>query len=272
MSGLETLLDSRRVWRAQEIASETGPATLATGHAALDAVLPGRGWPRDGVSELLSAGAGSGELALLWPLLSRLGGEAGPVVLISPPGVPYPAAWRRAGVALSHCYWLDVGGREALWAAEQCLRAGCCAAVVAWLPQADAAVMRRLQVAAASGETPGFVHRPLARADEASPASLRLRLYPDTELDILKCRGGRPPVGRIAYGRSTPAPAALGVARLSAGKSSPDKSGSAKSEPAVSGDAASNLVGRDPVALRRLGPGRVAPEHAGAGGAKPGGA
>ncbi|WP_110685580.1 translesion DNA synthesis-associated protein ImuA [Salinicola aestuarinus] len=201
MSGLETLLDSRRVWRAQEIATDSGPTTLATGHAALDAALPGHGWPRDAVSELLSGGAGSGELGLLWPLLSRLGGEAGPVVLIAPPGVPYPAAWRRAGVALAQCYWLDVGGREALWATEQSLRAGCCAAVVAWLPQADARALRRLQIASASGETPGFVHRPLGRASEASPAALRLRLHPGAELEVLKCRGGRPPSGRIRYGR-----------------------------------------------------------------------
>lgn len=200
MSGLASLIDSRRVWRAQEVARDTGPATLSTGHAALDAVLPGGGWPCGAVSELLSAGAGSGELALLWPLLARLTGEGEPVVLVSPPAAPYPAAWRRAGVALSLCHWLDVEGREALWAAEQCLRAGCCAAVVAWLPQADSRAMRRLQVAAASGDTPAFVHRGLGRASESSPAALRLRLHSNAALEVLKCRGGWPPAGRISLG------------------------------------------------------------------------
>lgn len=196
---LGSLLDSRQVWRAQEIADDDRAGVIASGHPALDAALPGGGWPRGAVSELLSSGAGSGELALLWPLLARLTREEKPAVLISPPAVPYPAAWRHAGVALERCHWLDVLGREALWAAEQCLRAGCCAAVIAWLPQADSRAMRRLQVAAASGDTLAFVHRPAAAAAQTSPAALRLRLYRHAELEILKCRGGWPSSGRIAF-------------------------------------------------------------------------
>lgn len=201
MSGLDLLLDSRQVWRAQAIANDDREFAISSGHAALDAALPGGGWPQGAVSELLAAGVGNGELALLWPLLARLTRKEKPVVLVSPPAVPYPSAWRHAGVVLAQCHWLDVGGREALWAAEQCLRAGCCSAVVAWLPKADSRTMRRLQVAAASGNTLAFVHRPLARAFEASPASLRLRLHRYAELEILKCRGGRPPAHRIAFGR-----------------------------------------------------------------------
>jgi hypothetical protein len=200
MSSLESLLDSRQIWRAQAGADSQGGEAIASGHAALDAILPGGGWPSAAVSELLSAGAGNGELALLWPVISRMTREGRPVVLVSPPAVPYPAAWRQAGVALEQCHWLDVQGREALWATEQCLRAGCCAAVVAWLPQADSRLMRRLQVAAASGNTLAFVHRPLAKVSEASPAPLRLRLHRHAELEILKCRGGFPPARRIAFG------------------------------------------------------------------------
>ncbi|WP_110650786.1 translesion DNA synthesis-associated protein ImuA [Salinicola peritrichatus] len=200
MSALDTLLDSRQVWRAQKAIHEDRQGAIATGHAALDAVLPGGGWPRAAVSELLVQGAGSGELALLWPLLARLTRAERPLVLVSPPAIPYPAAWRRAGVRLERCHWLDVGGREALWATEQCLRAACCAAVVAWLPQADSRAMRRLQVAAASGDTLAFVLRPLAKTREASPVALRLRLHPHAELEVLKCRGGWPPTQRIAFG------------------------------------------------------------------------
>lgn len=200
MGALDSLLNSRKVWRAQEVADDGRGGALASGHAALDAVLPGGGWPRAAVSELLSNGAGSGELALLWPLLSRLTREGKPAMLISPPAVPYPAAWRRSGVELAQCHWLDVQGREALWATEQCLRAGCCVAVLAWLPQADSRAMRRLQVAAASGDTPAFIHRPSAAARQASAAALRLRLHRHAELEVLKCRGGWPPSGRIAFG------------------------------------------------------------------------
>ncbi|WP_282236012.1 translesion DNA synthesis-associated protein ImuA [Salinicola endophyticus] len=205
VSALDRLLDSRVVWRAQESAAEAPASAVASGHPALDAALPAGGWPRGAISELLSDGAGSGELALLWPLLTRLTREQRPVVLVAPPALPYPAAWRQAGVELGHCHWLDVHGREALWATEQCLRAGCCAAVLAWLPQADARALRRLQVAAASGDTLGFVHRPLTRVGEASPAALRLRLHGPGEghtpaLEVLKCRGGWPHATRIAIG------------------------------------------------------------------------
>ncbi|MGM8851277.1 translesion DNA synthesis-associated protein ImuA [Salinicola sp. V024] len=200
MSSLESLLDSRQVWRAQAGGVSDGGEAIASGHAELDALLPGGGWPSAAISELLSSGAGNGELALLWPLLSRMTREGRPVVLVSPPGVPYPAAWRQAGVALEQCHWLDVQGREALWATEQCLRAGCCAVVVAWLPQADSRLMRRLQVAATSGNTLAFVHRPLAKVSEASPAPLRIRLHRHAELEILKCRGGFAPARRIAFG------------------------------------------------------------------------
>ncbi|WP_251975859.1 translesion DNA synthesis-associated protein ImuA [Salinicola avicenniae] len=204
MSALTSLLDSRRVWRAQEAREETQAhqreRTLATGHVSLNAVLPGGGWPRGSVSELLSTGAGSGELALLWPLLARLTQADKPVLLVSPPAVPYPTAWRQAGVRLSRCHWLDVAGCDALWATEQSLRAGCCAAVVAWLPLADSRAMRRLQVAASSGDTPGFVLRGASRQQEASPAALRLRLHGRAGLEVIKCRGGWPPAGRIAFG------------------------------------------------------------------------
>jgi len=200
MSGLESLLDSRQVWRAQTVVDSDRGEAIASGHATLDAMLPGGGWPPAAISELLSTGAGNGELALVWPVLSRLTREGRPVMLVSPPAVPYPAAWRRAGVVLEQCHWLDVQGREALWATEQCLRAGCCAAVVAWLPQADSRLMRRLQVAAASGNTLAFIHRPLSKVAEASPAPLRLRLHRHAELEILKCRGSFPPSQRIAFG------------------------------------------------------------------------
>ncbi|NRB54687.1 MAG: translesion DNA synthesis-associated protein ImuA [Salinicola sp.] len=200
MSGLESLLASRQVWRAQTGVDSDRGGAIASGHAELDALLPGGGWPPAAISELLSSGAGNGELALLWPVLSRLTRQGRPIVLVSPPGAPYPAAWRRAGVVLEQCHWLDVQGREALWATEQCLRAGCCGAVVAWLAQADGRLMRRLQVAAASGDTLAFVHRPLAKVAEASPAPLRLRLHRHAELEVLKCRGGLAPSRRIAFG------------------------------------------------------------------------
>ena len=56
--------------------------------------------------------------------------------------------WRQQGVNLQHVEIVDADEKHVLWAAEQCLRSGSCAAVLAWPQQADDRSLRRLQVAA----------------------------------------------------------------------------------------------------------------------------
>ena len=53
------------VWRGSDCAPE--PASVPTGFAALDAVLPGGGWPGAGLTEMLVARDGIGEIALVLP-------------------------------------------------------------------------------------------------------------------------------------------------------------------------------------------------------------
>ena len=81
---IESLLDARRVWRGQGVASPSAHGQ-PTGNAALDAVLPGGGWPDAALSEIQqSAATGKGELHRLWPTLARLTRAGGRVVLIGP--------------------------------------------------------------------------------------------------------------------------------------------------------------------------------------------
>ena len=88
--------------------------------------------------------------------------------------------------------------REALWATEQTLRAGCCAAVVCWLANANDRALRRLAVAAEAGRTLGFVLRPHTAAVNPSPAALRIALDArPARLRVLKCRGGLPPAASL---------------------------------------------------------------------------
>lgn len=194
---LESLFDSRRIWRGQ--ASDSPAAACPpTGHAALDRLLPGGGWPTAALSELLVAAKGIGELRLLWPTLARLtqGGER--VVLVGPPHLPYPRAWAAADIDLSHLSLVHATGRDALWAAEQSLRSGSCGAVVCWLRQADDRALRRLQVAAETGQTLAFAYRPLEEAVNPSPAALRLAVEAAPgQLRVLKCRGGMAPAKPI---------------------------------------------------------------------------
>ena len=193
---LDRLLDTRRVWRGQAIIASSS-ASQPTGHAALDAALPGGGWPDAALSEILSAAIGIGELRLLWPTLARLTASAERVVLVDPPHIPYPHAWLAAGVDLRHLSIVRATGRDALWAAEQCLRSGCCGAVLCWPKQADDRALRRLQVAAETGQTLAFAYRPLQEAANPSPAALRLAVDA-REVRVLKCRGGLAPARPIA--------------------------------------------------------------------------
>ncbi|MBV6288306.1 translesion DNA synthesis-associated protein ImuA [Pseudomonas aegrilactucae] len=189
---LEGLLDERRVWRGRPLVQPQG--LQPTGHAALDAVLPGGGWPPSALSEVLLAAEGGGELQLLWPSLARLTGEGERVVLVAPPFIPYPPAWLAAGVDLRCLSLLDASPADALWAVEQCLRSGSCGAVLCWPQQADDRALRRLQVAAETGQTLAFACRPQQAALNPSPAALRIAVdLNPAQWRVLKCRGGLAP-------------------------------------------------------------------------------
>ena len=58
---LAALLAHPAIWRGGDCAPE--PAALPSGFAALDAVLPGRGWPQGALTEMLLEREGIGEIA-----------------------------------------------------------------------------------------------------------------------------------------------------------------------------------------------------------------
>ncbi|MCW4455389.1 translesion DNA synthesis-associated protein ImuA [Flavobacterium sp. MXW15] len=196
---LDTLLHERRVWRGR-------PAPLPasgqpSGHALLDAVLPSGGWPEAALTEVLQPADGVGELRLLWPSLARLSQAGERVVLVAPPYIPYAPAWQAAGIDLRQLQVVQAPQlRDALWASEQCLRSGSCGAVLCWPQLADDRALRRLQVAAESGQTLGFACRPLQAARNPSPAALRIAIdVRPAQLRVLKCRGGMAPTRPIPF-------------------------------------------------------------------------
>ncbi|KPW48157.1 Uncharacterized protein ALO82_02228 [Pseudomonas syringae pv. broussonetiae] len=196
---LDALLDERRVWKGrQQSAPQVSPHP--SGHALLDSALPTGGWPAAALTEILIPANGSGELRLLWPSLARLSAIGERIVLIAPPYIPYPQAWLAAGVDLRQLVVIEAGPRDALWAAEQCLRSGSCGAVVCWPGMVDDRALRRLQVAAETGQTLAFACRPQQAAANPSPAALRIAV--DTrpaQLRVLKCRGGLAPPFPIPF-------------------------------------------------------------------------
>lgn len=188
---LEALLQTQTLWHAGRRALVGGQGE-STGLPGLDALLPQRGWPRRSLTELLLPADGVGELSLLMPTLARLSQAGERVILIAPPYVPYAPAWQQAGVDLAALDIIEAAPADALWAFEQCLRSGACAAVIGWPHRADAAALRRLQVAADSGACLGFALRDRRHAANPSPAALRLEQYRGA-WQVRKCRGGPVP-------------------------------------------------------------------------------
>src|SRR4051812_47677742 len=191
---LAELLAHPSVWRGRSCAAlETFP----TGFAALDAGLPGGGWPRHGLIEILTPRPGVGELYLLLPALAALS-RATPArwcTWISPPHEPFAPALEAHGVALERM--LLVRTHLPLWAYEQALRSGACEIALAWLPRASPRAIRRLQLAAEQGRALGVLYRSQRFAHVASPAMLRVLLDPIAEpgrqgarLQLIKSRGG----------------------------------------------------------------------------------
>ncbi|TAG27799.1 MAG: translesion DNA synthesis-associated protein ImuA [Burkholderiales bacterium] len=200
---LSSLLEGQQLWHAQEMLGAAGLSAQVqpTGFEALDAALPGRGWPLGQLNELICTPGASGEWSLMLPgLRAALAAPASPrqLVLINAPHEPYLPAWQAAGISPARVLRLDAGAhsqaqQRACWAAEQALHCADVAAVVAWLPRAPAESLRRLQLAASESQILLFVVRPLPAQDHSSPAALRLLLTRldamHTEVQIMKCRG-----------------------------------------------------------------------------------
>jgi hypothetical protein len=190
---LETLLRHPGLWRGDRPELPALPG-LASGHAALDALLPGGGWPQGGLSELIIEEEGIGELALLLPALAAVSREGRWIALIAPPHLPYAPALAAAGIDLSRLLLVRAAGTaDTLWAMEEALRSGACGAVLAWPAAIKERTQRRLQLAAEAGSSTGIWFTPARQAASASFAALRLRLAPaESRLEIrfVKRRGG----------------------------------------------------------------------------------
>ena len=198
---LADILADARVWKLKDTSVNLPPSrpVWSTGRSALDARLPGGGWPTASLVEVLLGTAGLGEVQLFLPALvecQRRAVVAPWLVWISPPHEPYAPALAQQGIDLSRLLVVrPASATEALWAAEQVLSSGVCAAVLLWLRGTDDRWLRRLKLAAETGGALCVLFRPERHRFESSPASLRLLLTqgePDIHLELVKVQGGRP--------------------------------------------------------------------------------
>ena len=185
------LSDLAHVWRAGELGGAS-LQTAASGYAALDAVLPGGGWPLGAMVELLQPQAGLHEWGLVAPALAALQAAvvdqsaARLLVLVGAPHLPFGPALGARQIDMARLLCVQGKGTvglapSLLWATREALQCADVAAVLAWLPDARSAHLRRLQIAAHTHHKLLFVFRPLRAQHESSPAPLRLQLEGSTQ-------------------------------------------------------------------------------------------
>jgi protein ImuA len=200
-----------RLWRGSSLSTSADP-TLPSGFAALDAELPGGGWPTRAAVELLAPQFGVLEWRLLAPgLRAWWASQALPpaqpgrrprattpaaamrtLLLVNPPHTPHLPGLQALGLPPSALVWVAAGTpAQALWAAEQAIKSR--VAVLAWLPEARPEQIRRLQVSALGSDAPIFLMRPERAGQQSSAAPLRLVVKPgegwDLQVHLLKRRG-----------------------------------------------------------------------------------
>ncbi|HRO61982.1 MAG TPA: translesion DNA synthesis-associated protein ImuA [Burkholderiaceae bacterium] len=183
------------VWRASQLA-QNGVEALSSGFRALDAELPGAGWPLGMLTELIAREPGIGELRLLVPLLRQVTREHRLAILLAPLHIPYAPALKSFGID-PDCLLVVQAPNPAdrLWAVEQAIRSASFGALLAWLPQDRCRPehLRRLQAAARGARGPVFLFRQLPAQFQPSPAPLRLLMLPSPDqqlsVQLLKRRG-----------------------------------------------------------------------------------
>ena len=177
---------------------------------AIDSALPWGGLARAALHEVLTAeaGAAAGFAAMV---LARAGGT---VLWIAPEPDAWPPGLARFGLLPAHLVLVRAARQQdALWAMEETLRCPAVGAALLACGEIDLTAARRLQLAAEAGGVLGLLLRPdednaaptaaltrwrigAAASNSASPHALG---DPAWNLELLRCRGGRPATWRATW-------------------------------------------------------------------------
>ena len=107
---LAALLHNPLVWRGDQLARADD--AVCSGFPELDRELPGGGWPKRALTELLHDAQGIGELRLLLPALGRLARSGETIVLVAPPQHSLRAGIRRFRHRAGPAFRRRRGGRQ----------------------------------------------------------------------------------------------------------------------------------------------------------------
>jgi len=200
---LEQVINRNDTWRGrhshfqgQFFSANSGPHSnegLPTGYTTLDTQLQQGGWPLGSTIEVLSDGCGLGSMGLFLSAMETLSEQGRWQVFIAPPYIPYAPLLAARGIDTRQVLLVHPQNRQdLLWSTEQALRSTTSSAVFSWLGahQYSYGELRKLQLAAASGDSLAIMFRPNQAAHNHSPASLRLQMREYRKVHILKQRGG----------------------------------------------------------------------------------
>lgn len=190
------------LWRGCDMAGQ-GCHGRSTGFPQLDDILPGRGWPDRGLVEIISPCWGVGELQLLIPLMRSIVEQGQWILWISPPYLLYAPALIQAGINIEQVLVvkLDTSCKDALWSMEKALQTENCGLVLAWQNWLPGKVLRRLQLAAATGDTLGVIFK--RHDSEHSPSPMHIQIkdcqlhrgrFCESEVTVIKARGNFRPL------------------------------------------------------------------------------
>ena len=184
-----------QVWRGRELA-QAQEKTLSTGHALLDAQLPGSGWPLGNLVEILQREAQQHVWQLAGPALAEaMRRTRDPAVLVHPPYQPFGPALREQGIVPEHLLCVQAEAPAArLWATEQALRCADVGVVLAWLPRARTEDLRRLHLCAQGGDKLLLVFRGVDARGQSSPARVRLLVQGCDPMEVLVLKRRGPPL------------------------------------------------------------------------------
>ena len=184
-----------------------GVRVQSSGHAALDAELPGGGWPVGAMAEILLPATAHAEWSLVGHALAQVLGQQPRqrAVLVAPPWQVFTPFAEYSGIAARQLCCIHpaqkpgrVADADSVWVSEQALKCRDVCAVLAWLPHAQSQALRRLQLLAAQQRQLLWVFRPEQARAQSSPAPLRLCLKVQEktlQVRMIKRRG--PPLDKV---------------------------------------------------------------------------
>ncbi len=186
---IEQLEHKRLIWRGNEQKNQQN--ILPTGYSELDEKLDG-GLPKNGVIEIQTE-LGIGELRLLKSFMLQHCEER-LIAFIQAPGSLSAEFLVSQGFDLTKIIIITPKNhKDALWAAEQCLKSGSCGCVLLWQQSLQVHQAKRLQVACDTGNSVQFIFKSKQENVLSLPVSLSLALSPHPDglkAKIIKRKGG----------------------------------------------------------------------------------